>query len=254
MNTLIKSKINQLLQEIPQGVVVLASWLHSKGYSYELQRRYKESQWLESIGNAALKRKGDTIDVYGALYALQYQADKEVHVGGISSLAMQGFAHYIKMEEKRVYLFSDTNFNVPKWFQHYVWSETPVIIKRNTFPATLGLLDFRHQNFSIKISSPARAVMECLEMSPSQFDLVEAYQLLEGLNSLKPNDVQVLLEKCTSVKVKRLFLFLAEKCGHAWFTYLNFENINLGSGKRMIVENGVYITKYQITVPKSLAS
>ncbi len=253
MNTLIKSKINQLLQELPQGVVVLASWLHSKGYSYELQRRYKESQWLESIGNAALKRKGDTIDVYGALYALQYQADKKVHVGGISSLAMQGFAHYIKMEEKRVYLFSDTNFNVPKWFQHYVWSETAVIIKRNTFHATLGLIDFRHQNFSIKISSPARAVMECLEMSPSQFDLVEAYQILEGLNSLTPYDVQVLLENCTSVKVKRLFLFLAEKCGHAWFNYLNFEKINLGSGKRMIVENGVYIIKYQITVPKSLA-
>lgn len=252
MNAFTKSKINQLLQEIPQGVVVLPAWLQAKGYSYELQRRYKESEWLASVGNGALKRKGDTIEVYGALYALQHQAKKNIHIGGPTALALQGFAHYIKVNDNKIYLFSESNFNTPKWFQQYIWSETPVIIKRNTIPATLGLVDFQYQNFIIKISSPARAIMECIEMSPSQFDLEEAYQIMEGLNTLKPNDVQVLLENCTSVKVNRLFLFLAEKCGHAWFGYLKFDNINLGSGKRKIVENGVYNAKYQITVPKSL--
>jgi len=251
MSTYIESKINQLLQNIPQGVVVLASWLHAKGYSYELQRRYKESQWLESIGTGALKRKGDTIDIYGALYAMQ-QAYKNVHIGGPTSLQLQGLSHYIKMSDKKVYLFSEKNFNVPKWFQQYVWSDTPIMMKRNLLPATLGLVDFQYQKFSIKISSPARAMMECLELSPVQFDLMEASQIMEGLNTLKPNDVQLLLEQCTSIKVKRLFLFLAEKSGHSWFNYLKFERINLGAGKRKIVENGVYNAKYQITVPKSL--
>ncbi|HEY9168496.1 MAG TPA: type IV toxin-antitoxin system AbiEi family antitoxin [Lutibacter sp.] len=251
MSTYIESKINQLLQDIPQGVVVLASWLHAKGYSYELQRRYKESQWLESIGNGALKRKGDTIDVYGALYAMQ-QAAKNVHIGGPTSLQLQGFSHYIKMGDKKVYLFSEKKFNIPKWFKQYVWREIPIMMKRNLLPPNLGLVDFQHQKFSIKISSPARAILECLEMSPAQFDLVEASQIMEGLNTLKPNDVQLLLEQCTSIKVKRLFLFLAEKSGHSWFNYLKLERINLGAGKRKIVENGVYNAKYQITVPKSL--
>ena len=38
-----------------------------------------------------------------------------------------------------------------------------------------------------------------------------------GLNDLVPNQVQQLLEQCISVKVKRLFLYLAEKTNHSWF-------------------------------------
>jgi hypothetical protein len=54
------------------------------------------------------------------------------------------------------------------------------------------------------------------------------------------------------VKVKRLFLYLAEKSGHAWIRHLNQEKINLGSGKRSIIAGGAYNVKYQITVNKEL--
>lgn len=75
---------------------------------------------------------------------------------------------------------------------------------------------------------------------------------MENLNSLRPDMVQLLLEQCTSVKVKRLFMYMAEKAGHAWFQYIKTDNIDYGDGKRSIVKNGVYIPKYQITVPKEL--
>ena len=75
---------------------------------------------------------------------------------------------------------------------------------------------------------------------------------MEGLNNLRPALVQSLLEACQSVKVKRLFLYLAEKSNHDWFTYLDLSKIDLGSGKRSIVKDGVYISRYQITVPKEL--
>ncbi|WP_405035608.1 type IV toxin-antitoxin system AbiEi family antitoxin domain-containing protein [Pseudidiomarina sp. CB1] len=55
-----------------------------------------------------------------------------------------------------------------------------------------------------------------------------------------------------ATKVKRLFLYLAEKANHDWVQYLDLSSVNLGSGKRAIVANGVYIPKYQITVPKEL--
>ena len=42
------------------------------------------------------------------------------------------------------------------------------------------------------------------------------------------------LEECRSVKVKRLFLFMAEKARHAWFEALDLDRIDLGSGKRVI--------------------
>ncbi len=45
---------------------------------------------------------------------------------------------------------------------------------------------------------------------------------------------------------------MAEKAGHSWFRFLKLNDINLGSGKRSIVPAGVYLQKYQITVPQKL--
>jgi hypothetical protein len=54
------------------------------------------------------------------------------------------------------------------------------------------------------------------------------------------------------VKVKRLFLWFAERHHHAWLKSLDREGIDLGSGKRMIVRGGKLDTQYNITVPGTL--
>ncbi|MBN1144259.1 MAG: type IV toxin-antitoxin system AbiEi family antitoxin domain-containing protein [Bacteroidales bacterium] len=36
------------------------------------------------------------------------------------------------------------------------------------------------------ISSPERALLECLYLTPNHFDMVECYQVLEGLSNLRP--------------------------------------------------------------------
>lgn len=76
------SKINNLLNDTPHGTVLLSFWLSEKGYSLDLQKRYKKSGWLESIGTGALKRAGEDIDYHGGIYALQNQAGLSVHAGG----------------------------------------------------------------------------------------------------------------------------------------------------------------------------
>jgi hypothetical protein len=58
-----------------------------------------------------------------------------------------------------------------------------------------------------------------------------------------------LLEKCTSVKVKRLFLHLAELHRHPWVRQLDPTKVDLGSGKRALVPGGKLDPKYLITVP-----
>ena len=85
---------------------------------------------------------------------------------------------------------------------------------------------------------------------PKEICLYECYELMEGLNNLVPGLVQQLLENCTSLKVKRLFLYLAEKSDHEWVKFLNKEKIDLGKGKRSFAKNGVYVPQYQITVSK----
>ncbi|MDI1337495.1 MAG: type IV toxin-antitoxin system AbiEi family antitoxin domain-containing protein, partial [Lacunisphaera sp.] len=73
--------------------------------------------------------------------------------------------------------------------------------------------------------------------------------LFEGLGTLRPALLQTLLEKCTSVKVKRLFLHLAELQRHPWLRELDQSRISLGRGKRVLVAGGRLDPKFLITVP-----
>ncbi|NLB77339.1 MAG: hypothetical protein GXZ19_09050 [Bacteroidales bacterium] len=49
-----------------------------------------------------------------------------------------------------------------------------------------------------------------------------------------------------------MFLYMAEKAGHYWSELFDIEKIKLGTGKRQLVENGISIPKYKITVPQEL--
>jgi Transcriptional regulator, AbiEi antitoxin, Type IV TA system len=56
-------------------------------------------------------------------------------------------------------------------------------------------------------------VLEMLHLAPREFDIVEAAHIFEGLVTLRPTLMQSLLDACGSIKVKRLFLYLAERAG-----------------------------------------
>lgn len=252
MSTETGSKINQLLLLQPPGVVLQASWLMQQGYSHDLQRRYKKSNWLQAIGTGAMIRTGDQVSYEGAMYALQKQSGLAVHPGGRTALSLLGKAHYLELAAKRAVVFGGKDEKLPTWFNNYDWGVSVEFHSTSFLPPDVGLTEIELKNFSIKVSNAARALMECLYLAPEKQELKECFELMEGLNNLPPNHVQTLLEQCKSVKVKRLFLYIAEKAGHNWFQYLDVKKVDLGKGKRSIVKNGVYIDKYQITVPKEL--
>lgn len=253
MSTEKVNKINYLLQSQPKGVVFLTSWLRKNGYSLDLQRRYRKSNWFKSIGRGAMVRAGEEISYQGALYALQEQAAMSIHPGGKTALSILGKSHYLELSAKRVVLFGSTRESMPLWFQNYDWGVELNYYRSGFLPDNLGFTKTKNKAFELKISNATRALMECLYLVPRYQDLYECYELIGGLNNLRPKEVQELLEACNSVKVNRLFLFLAERAGHNWFKYLDKSIIDLGEGKRSIVKGGVYVPKYQITVNKELA-
>lgn len=232
--------------------MVLASWLMNRGYSLDLQKRYRKSNWLVSIGTGAMKRKGDNINYEGALYALQKQALLNIHPGGKTALGLHGRAHYLELSTKFVTLFGPVKEELPAWFRNYPWGVTVHLYSTDFLPPDLGLVELEMKTFKLVVSGPARAMMECLYLAPKSQSLQECYEIMEGLNNLRPSSVQELLEKCKSVKVKRLFLYLAEKCGHEWVRHLKLDKIDLGSGKREIIKGGALNAKYQITVNREL--
>ena len=252
MSTKSHSKLNQLLSTTPSGVVLTSAWLVDQGYSLELQKRYRQSRWYESIGTGALIRFGDVVDYLGGVYALQTQLGLSVHPAGKTALAIQGKSHYLALAVNRAQLFAGSKESLPHWFKKHDWGLSIDCQMSSFLPKDLGLSDYAHKGFTVKISSPARAILECLYLAPKYQPLVEAYELMEGLNNLRPASVQALLEKCSSIKVKRLFLYLAEKAGHEWLAHLSLNKIDLGSGKRAIVADGAYVPRYRITVPREL--
>ncbi|MGM0429730.1 MAG: type IV toxin-antitoxin system AbiEi family antitoxin [Pseudomonadota bacterium] len=254
MGTELSSKLNKLLRAQPAGVVLCSAWLIDNGYSNDLQKRYKKSRWFESIGTGALIRYGDEVDYLGAVYAMQTQLGLSIHPGGKTALTLQGKAHYLELSPKHVQLFGGQGEHLPLWFKKRDWALNVQSTLTKFLPPKLGLTEISHKQFKVKVSEPARAIMECLYLAPESQPLAEVYELMESLNNLRPASVQKLLEACNSVKVKRLFLYLADKADHEWVQYLNLDNVNLGSGKRAIVVDGVYVAKYQITVPKELES
>ena len=254
MNTENQSKINLLLSSQPVGTIMQSFWLKEQGYSLELQKRYKKSRWLEAIGTGALKRTKDKVTYEGAIYSLQKQSKQSIHPAGKTALGLLGLGHFIDFTSNNVVLFGSNNENLPTWFKKYDWGTTINYHKTTFLPAEKFLQEKEFKNFSIKISNAPRGIMECLYLVPGEQDLMECFHFMESMNNVRPGVVQDLLENCKSIKVKRLFLYLAEKANHDWFKKLEIEKIDLGNGKRSIIKNGVYNSKYKITVPNELES
>jgi hypothetical protein len=248
-----KKKINKLMQMLPKGLVLLSPWLVSEGYSYELQQRYRTSGWLKSIGKGAMLRTGDSLVLSGAITTLQTQAGLNIHVGGRSALDQLGIAHYLQVNSQETTLFADGKTSLPSWFTNNQWNTEIKLFRISLFKDdNIGLMDYQDGEQTLKISNAVRAMMECLSLSPNHFPLSEAYELMEGLSTLRPVQVQTLLEQCKSVKVKRLFLYFAEKTGHAWFKYIDINQVDLGSGVRSLAGNGTFVAKYQLVLPEEL--
>ena len=67
--------------------------------------------------------------------------------------------------------------------------------------------------------------------------------------NLRGSLVQKLLDNCSSIKVKRVFLYMADKLELSLMKHLNTHRIQLGQGKRVVSENGKLDKVYNITVP-----
>jgi hypothetical protein len=91
--------------------------------------------------------------------------------------------------------------------------------------------------------------MEVLYLVSEGHSVEGARLLLEGLTTLRPTYVQRLLEHCRYVKVKRLFMALAEDLNHPWVRRVNLSKVDFGKGKRVVVKGGRLHPKYHITLP-----
>lgn len=250
-----RDKLNQLLKNWPSGVVMTQFWGEKHGISRQLAHFYLKNGWIEKLGQGVFIKAGDKVDWMGGLYAIQQQLDLKVHSGGRSLLEIKGASHFVPMgKKKNLYVYADqlsAPERLPKWFFSAFKNSVNVIyLPRGLFSEPFGIELLEQPNYSISVSSTERALMEVLALMPNMVSYSHAYLLFQGQETLRPSVVQKLLECCVSYKVKRMFLHLGKKCELPWLRHLNFENIDLGQGKRQIGSGGHYDSEYKISVPK----
>jgi len=248
------SKINQLLKNWPTGTVALQSWLDGQGIDSNLARRYREGKWLEPIGRASYRRVGDQVDWKGAVYALQNHAGLSIWPGGLTALSLAGFAHYLPMGRETVWLYGEPGERLPAWFRSHDWGVNLKYQAPHLFDQSdLDLSSGKFGSFVIKLSSLERATFELLYLVPRQISFEHAAEVVQALLNLRPRVMQMYLESCRSIKVKRLLLFLATYYQHPWVKNIELDSVDLGAGKRQIVESGCLDKRFQITVPGEFA-
>ena len=103
------------------------------------------------------------------------------------------------------------------------------------------------------MSTLERAVLELLYLVPLRITFEDAAEMLMGLFTLHPARMQGLLEACRLIRIRRLFLFLADYYQLPVLAALDLDRIDLGSGTRQIVAGGRLDRRFRITVPEAFA-
>ncbi|MET3522097.1 hypothetical protein EN858_00110 [Mesorhizobium sp. M4B.F.Ca.ET.215.01.1.1] len=264
-----------LLQTLlPEGLPVTKQWLKKQSPQFDRHAvdNLLKSNQLRSLAPGVYVRPGTHLTWQGVVAALESIFGRDLSVGGLTALELQGFAHYLPLSRQRtVHLYSKAA--LPAWLNHAI--PTVKFIRHNGLPSLLGfglvhreydpvertLVDVqapgRQQDFwSVTLSSPERAYLEVLMDVPETVSFEHANQLLQGMTTLSPRRMEQLLRKCTSVKVRRLFYWMAERNNYAWFKKLPapkaLDALGLGSGNRVLAKDGRLDSKYRITIPEEM--
>jgi hypothetical protein len=260
---------------VPEGLLVDAGWLQRHGYASNLRTKYVAHGWLNQVSRGVYRRPASKLTPTHDLgwpqvvVSLQTVMERPYTVGGRTALELQGFAHYLSNGPREIHLYGPTTVaswltklkldrplvfhNAARLFKDGQYAEThgaahqSDLTKASAVEQPLGEL-----GWSVRVSSPERAILELLDEVPQHETFHQADVLMKGLQTLRPRQLRTLLLRCRNVKVKRLFLWFAERHNHAWLKALDRTGVDLGRGKRMLVRGGKLDPKYNITVPGTL--
>jgi hypothetical protein len=225
--------------------------LKQHGYSDQLLKQYRNSGWLTALAKGVMYRTGDKLLTYPALASYNQQMGKSFHIAAHSALELKGFNHYVPMGKPVLMIGHPKQQTIPNWMNESNFDMTLKFFSTETFSKP-QLSTSNIDGLDLLVSTPEQAFFECLLLSPKQYAFMDLFYIMEQLTTLRSEIVQDLLENTDNFKVKRLFLYMAEKASHYWFDLLDVDNVDIGTAKQQLTKNGAYISRFKITVPKEL--
>ena len=248
----------RIVDEMPEGLLVNQAWFGRHAVTSANVDYYLRSGKLRTVQRGLYTRREVPLKWQHVVYSL-LEMGARVHVGGRSALELAGLAHFVNPEGmKSLELYSV--MRPPRWLgqlhvgvEFHYHPDHLFMQTEGTEPPGMDAVTFGTWEWRIPVSSPERAILEFLEQVPGRESFQHADLLLENAVNLSPKKLMPLLLACRSVKAKRLFLWFAERHGHAWVKRLDVGALGLGTGKRSLVKGGRLDAKYQITVPREMA-
>ncbi len=250
-----QSLSNESLEKIlPEGLVVDRAWLNAQGVSRPSIDYYLRTGRLQAVARGAYRRPGPALKWEHLVYSLQ-ELGYPVYVGGRAALELQGYTHYLSMSGKQ----QIDLYGVRHIPSSLLTNSAPIKLEIHSvdlfseLPAeAVTTKPFGHWDWPIRYATPELALLELLAAVGKEADFSVMDKFFESAVTLRPSLVNKLLNICTQVKAKRLFLWFATRHNHAWLKQIDISKVNLGSGKRVIVTGGALDKQYQITVPREM--
>ncbi|MCO4753974.1 MAG: type IV toxin-antitoxin system AbiEi family antitoxin domain-containing protein [Bacteriovoracaceae bacterium] len=245
------SMLNQILLKWQPGDIHSLDWFKQKGVEQRLAYSYYQNGYLEKVGPGVYKRKDDEINPFGLVRFLQNELGLKLHVSSRSSLELHGHTHFVPMGYRSIiYLKAYEEKSLPSWIKKLrmnfeISFKRSSLLKKESF-----LEEYNANGFLVKVSCRELAILELIDDLDLSGGLETAQSYVESLITLRSTKLQEVLESCNSIKVKRVFLYLAQKVNLPCLKDLKIEKIYLGRGKRVIVEGGELNNAYQITVDR----
>lgn len=246
---------------VPPGLIVTRSWLMEQGFSRHALDNKLKSGHVTPLTAGVYARPHTTLVWQHLVCSLTSVLDTQLHLGGVSALGVQGYAHYLELSSTTaVHLYG---FNAPPaWVDKVLPGVKPEYHSTKRLWADdaeavlakqIGNYPWREGMPPMRISTPELAIMEVLMDVPKRVSFDHADELMQGLTQLSPRKLTELLSVCKSVKVKRLFFWLADRyANYPWRKRLDAKDFDLGAGKRVIAKGGKLENRYLITVPESM--
>ena len=252
---------------VPAQHLVTRRWLLTQGVTRHLADNWVKRGRLVVLRPGVYANPSSSLSWKSVVSSLQ-RMGSDLIVGGLTSLEVQGRSHFAPLARQyRVNLFGRDP--LPPWINRlglparfhrrgtsWLQADPSPPDSRDSFGLHYPFAVFLDQDQRLgrlRVSTIERALFEVLSDVPNRFSFEHAELLLDGLPDLIPRRLNALLERTRSVKIKRLFFWLARRQGHGWLKYVPEEKIDLGSGKRHLVQGGHLNRDYLITVPKTMS-
>ena len=125
-----------------------------------------KSGWLEALGAGGYYRPGTLLEWEGIVYSLQTLCGLPVHVGSLTALEHQGYAHVLPLGTRpEIHLVSNARVRTPAWLDRLPMDVAFELSSKKLFGAepsdeTLVDLPWRKDGKGVRAAAAERAVLE----------------------------------------------------------------------------------------------